>query len=332
MLALGTIAMAVALVAAACSEASASPAANPRAISARTGGAGSQATPSPSLGDLLTYDYGNTRSGEDPVGPAIKNLSGSPAWDDHGLDGAVYGEPLVYDATVYVATENDSLYAIAARSGKVLWREHVGTAVSTSVVDSAPTLNSGCGDINPLGITGTPVIDAATNEIFLAEETELAGQSTWSGIRHWLVAISLSSHQVLWHRDIDPPDPNTSGSYYIPAEQQRPAMTLANGRLYVDFGGLDGDCGQYHGYVVEVAVSGSRPARQLPSADPARRRRLGDERRGRLAAGRSVCGNGQRELQYDRGFRRGQLGCGAVPDAAAPRVLGAQQLGPAQRQ
>jgi outer membrane protein assembly factor BamB len=207
----------------------------------------------------LTYDYGNTRSGEDPVGPAIKNLSGSPAWDDHGLDGAVYGEPLVYDATVYVATENDSLYAIAARSGKVLWREHVGTAVSTSVVDSAPTLNSGCGDINPLGITGTPVIDAATNEIFLAEETELAGQSTWSGIRHWLVAISLSSHQVLWHRDIDPPDPNTSGSYYIPAEQQRPAMTLANGRLYVDFGGLDGDCGQYHGYVVEVAVSGSGP-------------------------------------------------------------------------
>src|SRR5208282_4017213 len=34
---------------------------------------------------------------------------------------------------------------------------------------------------------------------------------------------------------------------------------LANGRLYVPFGGLSGDCGQYHGYVVDVPVSGAGP-------------------------------------------------------------------------
>ena len=73
-----------------------------------------RSTVSPALGDLLTYDYGNTRSGQDSVDPAIKNLSAGPTWDDRDLDGAVYGEPLVYDATVYVATENDTVYAIAA--------------------------------------------------------------------------------------------------------------------------------------------------------------------------------------------------------------------------
>lgn len=210
-------------------------------------------------GDLVTYDYDNTRSGEDTVDPPIGNLSSAPAWDDDSLDGGVYAEPLVYDATVYVATENDSVYAIAARSGNVLWHLQVGTSVSTSVIDSAPTLSSSCGDINPLGITGTPVIDTATNEIFVAEETELPGSSDWQGIRHWLVAISLTGHNVLWHRDIDPPHGNDPSYYYIPAEQQRPALTLANGRLYVAFGGLVGDCGQYHGYVVDLPISGVGP-------------------------------------------------------------------------
>jgi polyvinyl alcohol dehydrogenase (cytochrome) len=212
-----------------------------------------------SLGDLLTYDYDNARSGRDLVDPRIKNMSSKPAWDHNSFRGGVYAEPLVYDATVYVATENDSVYAIAAKTGRVLWRLHVGTSVSTSVIDSAPTLGGGCGDVDPLGITGTPVIDAATHEIFVAEETELAGHKGWRGIRHWLVAIGLRSHRVLWHRDIDPPHPNNPNFYYIPAEQQRPAMTLANGRLYVAFGGLSGDCGQYHGYVVDSSIAGTGP-------------------------------------------------------------------------
>jgi outer membrane protein assembly factor BamB len=231
-------------------SASARPAASERP-SAATGG-----TAVVPAGDLLTYDYDNLRSGNDPAHMAMKALSAEPAWDDGSLDGAVFGEPLVYGSAVYVATENDTLYAISAATGRVLWKLHVGSAVNISVVDSAPTLSSGCGDINPLGITGTPVIDPSSNEIFLAEETETGGPPDWEQIQHWLVAISLVTHRELWHRDIDPPHGNNSNFYYIPAEQQRPAVTLLNGRLYVPFGGLDGDCGQYHGYLVDLPESG----------------------------------------------------------------------------
>jgi outer membrane protein assembly factor BamB len=213
--------------------------------------------PAPSLGDLTTYGYDNARSGRDTVDPAIAELSRVPGWDG-SLDAGVYGQPLVYDATVYVGTENDTIYAIGAKTGKVIWRLHVGTAPSTSVVDSTPGLSGGCGDISPLGITGTPVIDTATREIFAAEETEVGG-GKWQDIQHWLVAVSLVTHKELWHRQVDPPYGNDASHYYIPAEQQRSALTLMGGRIYVEFGGLYGDCGQYHGYVVSVPVPGTGP-------------------------------------------------------------------------
>ncbi|MCU1492355.1 MAG: hypothetical protein JWO62_119 [Acidimicrobiaceae bacterium] len=212
---------------------------------------------SPLLGDLLTFGYDNARSGDDPVDPRIAGLSSAPAWNDDALDGVVYGEPLIYDARAYVATEGDSVYAIAARTGKVLWRVHVGTPVSRSIIGSTPTLSASCGLIDPLGVTGTPVIDPTTNELFVAEETQLPGAKNWQHVRHWMVAISLSTHRELWHRDIDPPHGNNGASYYIPAEMQRPALTLLDGRIYASFGGLYGDCGQYHGFIVGVAQSGS---------------------------------------------------------------------------
>jgi polyvinyl alcohol dehydrogenase (cytochrome) len=214
-----------------------------------------QVVPAAAGGDLLTYDYDNGRSGDDPAGSRIATLSARPVWNDD-LDGAVYGEPLIDGGTIYVATENDIVDAVAAATGKVLWSVRVGTPVSLSVIDSAPTLSSGCGDINPLGVTGTPVIDPARDQLFLAEETMLPGREGWSNVQHWLVAVSLSGHRELWHREIDPPRPNNADSYYIAAEQQRSALTLFDGRLYVPFGGLYGDCGQYHGYVEELAESG----------------------------------------------------------------------------
>ena len=91
-------------------------------------------------------------SGIDTSGVNFSNAS--LAWTSPVLDGQVYGEPLESGGRVYVATENDTVYALAAETGAVLWSTSVGPAV--------PDADVVCGDISPqVGITGTPVIDVA---------------------------------------------------------------------------------------------------------------------------------------------------------------------------
>ncbi len=231
-------------------------------------GVASSATPQAgSTGSLTTYAWGNGRSGDDTADPAITSVAATATWDD-SLDGSVYGQPLVYGGDVYVATENDSIYALSATTGHVAWRVHVGSAAPLSIVDAAPTLSGGCGDIDPLGITGTPVIDTKASELFAVEETVLGGTGPgWTRVRHWLVAVSLKTHRELWHSDIDPPHANLASTYYIAAEQQRSALTLLDGRIYVEFGGLNGDCGKYHGYVASLTERGRNPlSYQVPTA------------------------------------------------------------------
>ena len=153
------------------------------------------------------------------------------------LDGAVYAEPLVVKGKLYVATEHDTLYALDAHTGQILWHTNVG--------DPAPRATLPCGDIDPLGITGTPVYDAATNAIFAVAEV--------TGPSHILVGIDATSGQVKLRRNIDPP------GMAVIAHQERGALALAGGIVYVPFGGLDGDCGPYHGWVIGVPTTGNAP-------------------------------------------------------------------------
>src|SRR5207244_3913513 len=73
------------------------------------------------------------------------------AWTSPSLDGKVYAQPLIAGDLVIVATEGDSVYALARDSGAVVWRAALGQPVSGR---SLP-----CGNIDPSGITGTPVGD-----------------------------------------------------------------------------------------------------------------------------------------------------------------------------
>jgi outer membrane protein assembly factor BamB len=151
------------------------------------------------------------------------------------LDGAVYAEPLVVEGQVIVATEKDSLYAIDTQSGQIRWHTTVGSPVPLS---SLP-----CGNVDPLGITGTPVYDSQTGLIFAVAEIQ--------GPAHILVGVDSKTGQVKVRRIVDPPgsDPQT--------QQQRAALVLYGGRVYMAFGGLYGDCGNYHGMVVASRTDGT---------------------------------------------------------------------------
>jgi polyvinyl alcohol dehydrogenase (cytochrome) len=152
------------------------------------------------------------------------------------LDGAVYGQPLLIGGLVVAATENDTVYALNSSTGQTVWKRHVGTPVPQSS-------QHGCGDIFPLGITGTPVYDRDNGLVYAVAET--------TGYRHVLFGLSVSNGAVKVARYIPTPDGQQAW------DQQRPALALANGRVYAAFGGLEGDCGPYIGSIVGVPVSGS---------------------------------------------------------------------------
>ncbi len=188
----------------------------------------------PTSSDWTTYHRDNARTGYLPDMPDPQHLA--QAWSK-SLDGAVYAEPLVVGNHVLVATEQDSLYSLDAQTGQVQWRISIGSPVPLSELP--------CGNIDPLGITGTPVYDPATGLVFAVAEV--------SGPQHLLAGIDVRSGQIRVRRLVDPAGMNPQ------TQQQRAALALSRGMVYVAFGGLYGDCGDYHGWVVAVRTDGGGP-------------------------------------------------------------------------
>ena len=197
-----------------------------------------------------SYHGGNTRQGVDSgdtgLGPSTQ------AWRA-GLDGAVYGQPLVADGRIYAATENDTVYALDGHDGHVLWSTHVGTPL-TGV--SAAT---GCGDIDPLGITSTAAIDPSTGIVYVVAEVA-SGSGAGAVVHHQLFGLDPYSGATVSSASADPPIASSApAGQNLKWLQQRAALAVANGRVYVAYGGLSGDCGIYHGWVVGVDPTGARP-------------------------------------------------------------------------
>lgn len=152
------------------------------------------------------------------------------------LDGAVYASPLAVDGVIVAATENDSVYGLSA-SGSQLWHLKVGTP--------SPSYQRPCGDIDPLGITGTPVYSAQTGDVYFVAEH---GGAT---IGHELWAVSLRTGRAAWHRSVDLP------GVIAAAMQQRGALTIADGKVWVSFGAEAGDCSDYKGRVIGSSLAGT---------------------------------------------------------------------------
>ncbi len=186
------------------------------------------------------YHHDGLGSGVDPTNTDLSPAAA--AWTSTALDGEVYGEPLVEAGRVIVATENDTIYELAANTGAVLWSTHVGTAV--------PSGNLPCTNISPtVGITGTPVIDPARDEVFAVTD-EAAG----AGAQHFLVGVDLYTGAVILHQAIV-----LSGSDQL-AQLQRTGLALDDGNVIAGFGGNSGDCGNYHGWVTSIPEGGGAQA------------------------------------------------------------------------
>jgi outer membrane protein assembly factor BamB len=173
-------------------------------VTTSTAAVAAQAPP----GTWAMFGHDSARTGVDTQQPAYAALR--HLWSTPSLDGDVYGQPLIVGATIVAATEADTVYAFATADGRELWHTNLGSPV--------PGGDLPCGDIDPSGITSTPVIDPATNTVLVVAFTQPA--------HHDLVALDLASGAVRWRRAVDPPgsDPGGRAATQRPAPVGRPCV------------------------------------------------------------------------------------------------------------
>jgi hypothetical protein len=179
-----------------------------------------------------TYHLDAGRSGNDTTEPSFRNLS--HAWTTPALDGQIFAEPLVYGNSVIVATMKNTVYAFDVGGGSPVWNPvNLGTPRTS--------FPSGCGGISPIGILGTPTIDGG----FLYVVADIQTSST--SFEFHLAKIDPTNGSLIYNNNITPSGMDTS------IQQSRGALSVSNGNVVVVWGGHNGDCGNYHGFVETVS-------------------------------------------------------------------------------
>ena len=210
------------------------------AVAASASPRAAAASPGPAGGTSWTV-YHDSPAGTG-VAPDVTSVdTTTSAWTSPPLDGEIYGEPLVFDGRVYVATERDTVYALNASNGAKVWSAQLATPV--------PSTDLPCGDITPtVGITGTPVIDPSRREIFVVADELVNGTPA-----HVLTGLDTASGKTEMTQHVDPAGASTA------ALLQRTGLTLDDGRVIFGMGGNFGDCSAYKGRVIAAPETGGRP-------------------------------------------------------------------------
>jgi hypothetical protein len=150
------------------------------------------------------------------------------------LAGATPGTGRFFAAT----TEND-VYAFDEMTGAVLtgWPHNIGGYLVNAPVCGGDPVNH--------GIVSTPVIDAAGKKIYVAaamtdghQEVHALSTDTGMEVAGWPVDISKVNTGAV--------------AFQSTVQNQRSALSLVNGILYVAYGGYCGDAGMYRGFVFGV--------------------------------------------------------------------------------
>jgi outer membrane protein assembly factor BamB len=170
---------------------------------------------------------------------------------DGTISGNVYAQPLYIESgpsgrpTILVVTESNNVYALDAADGTALWQRNVGTPVALT--------NLPCGNIDPLGITGTPVVDLPSRALFFDAMTTPDGGTTK---KHLIFSLNIDTGAVNsgWPVDVNAVVRFGETLFDSAMQNQRGALAILDGILYVPYGGHYGDCGTYHGWLVGVLI------------------------------------------------------------------------------
>jgi len=170
------------------------------------------------------------------------------------VDGQVYAQPLIIGNMLIVATENDWVYGINAKTGAIVWKTSVGT----------PYTITSCKDLEPnIGITSTPVYDPKTGSVYvMAMIKEISFEFHLVGLDVNTGAITLKQ------RIAGSPTNDSHLSFDAVPQDQRTGLLLMNGWVYAAFASHC-DHKPYAGYVAGVNVE-QRPIQTTLWTDEAK--------------------------------------------------------------
>ena len=175
------------------------------------------------------------------------------------ISGNVYAQPLYIEngpggvSMVIVVTESNNVYALNAVTGTVIWQRNLGTPVSSGLP---------CGNISPLGITSTPVVDLGSRSLFVDAMVDGATK------KHLIYSLNVDTGgtRAGWPVDVDATATYNGTTFTSLVQNERAALGLVNGVLYVPYSGHAGDCGTYHGWVVGVPINNPSSVRAWATA------------------------------------------------------------------
>src|SRR6266487_4052960 len=167
---------------------------------------------------------------------------------DGTIVGNVYAQPLYIEGgpngpMIIAVTESNNVYALRADTGTVIWQVNLGTPVSISQLF--------CGNIDPIGITGTPVVDLASRSLFL--DALINGTTK----KHFIYSLNMDTGATNagWPVDVNANATYNGMTFESRVQEERGGLALVDGIVYVSYSGYSGDCDNYHGWVVGVDIN-----------------------------------------------------------------------------
>ena len=191
------------------------------------------------------------------IQPALTRAAAARLALDAGFQatfsGAMFASPLFLESgpggkgLFFAVTSGNDVFALDETTGAIVWTHNIGPSPTAS--------GAGCGNISPIGILSTPVIDAGARTIYVAGAIGPGAAIA----RHEVHALSVDdgTERAGWPVDVSTmaapgPDGGATLPFMPMPQNQRSALSLVRGILYVAYGGHVGDCGPYHGWVVAI--------------------------------------------------------------------------------